>query len=512
MRPPTRLLCYVLLLLLLNACAAQNPLPTTPIPIKSSATSLPLTPSLAAATVQLNATPTKSPVSPTVQPPSLTPTPTNPINQPAQYEISAELDYYQHRLSVEEQITYTNNTSEPLPDLMLIIEPARYPNVFLLGRIAWGDGEPILDYTRDIAYLRIPLEPDLQPNDSVELQLSYDLLLPSPNPSYYGRPVPFGYSSRQTNLVDWYPFIPPYVPGQGWWVNEAGYFGEHLVYESADFEVHIRLGDAGSELVIAASAPAEIEGDWHHYQLKAARNFVWSVSDQYVLTTTTVGSVSILGYYFAANARAGEAALQTTAEALGLYNDLFGPYPRRSLSVVEADFLDGMEYDGLFFLSKGFYNLYSGGPADYLTAIAAHETAHQWWYSAVANDQALEPWLDEALSTYSERLYYENIHPQGLDWWWTYRVHYYQPGGWVDGSIYNPEGFRGYRDAIYLNGALFLEDLRELVGDEHFFHFLNAYTTKYTHQIVTADRFFDLLDDFTEQDITPLLERYFQHR
>jgi hypothetical protein len=142
---------------------------------------------------------------------------------------------------------------------------------------------------------------------------------------------------------------------------------------------------------------------WHHYQLKAARNFVWSVSDQYVLTTTTVGSVSILGYYFAANARAGEAALQTTAEALGLYNDLFGPYPRRSLSVVEADFLDGMEYDGLFFLSKGFYNLYSG----------------QWWYSAVANDQALEPWLDEALSTYSERLYYENIHPQGLDWWWT---------------------------------------------------------------------------------------------
>ena len=295
-------------------------------------------------------------------------------------------------------------------------------------------------------------------------------------------------------------------------MNEAGYFGEHLVYESADFEVHIRLGDEGSELVIAASAPAEIEGDWHHYQLKAARNFVWSVSDQYVLTTTTVGSVSILGYYFAANARAGEAALQTTAEALGLYNDLFGPYPRRSLSVVEADFLDGMEYEGLFFLSKGFYNLYSGGPADYLTAIAAHETAHQWWYSAVANDQALEPWLDEALSTYSERLYYENIHPQGLDWWWTYRVHYYQPGGWVDGSIYNPEGFRGYRDAIYLNGALFLEDLRELVGDEHFFHFLNAYTTKYTHQIVTADRFFDLLDDFTEQDITPLLERYFQHR
>ena len=87
--------------------------------------------------------------------------------------------------------------------------------------------------------------------------------------------------------------------------------------------------------------------------------------------------------------------------------------------MVEADFLDGMEYDGLYFLSKGFYNLYSGGPADYLTAIAAHETSHQWWYSAIGNDQALEPWLDEALATYSERLFYENLHPEGLVWWWT---------------------------------------------------------------------------------------------
>ena len=512
MRPPTRLLCFVLLFLLLSACAAQNSVPSANIPAQTNTASLPTIPPPAGVTVQPSATPTDSPASSTVQIHSLTPTPTKTINQPTQYDLSAELNYYQHSLSVEEQIAYTNNTSEPLPDLMLVIEPARYPNVFILNRIAWGDGEPILDYTRETAHLRIPLEPALQPNAAVELQLSYELLLPSPSPSYYGRPVPFGYSSRQTNLVDWYPFIPPYVPGQGWWVNEAGYFGEHLVYEIADFNVRIRLSNARSNLVIAAGTPAKIESDWHHYQMEAARNFVWSVSDQYVLTSTTVGSVTVLSYYFAANAKAGEAALQATSEALDLFNALFGPYPRQSLSVVEADFLDGMEYDGLFFLSKGFYNLYSGGPADYLTAIAAHETAHQWWYSAVANDQALEPWLDEALSTYSERLYYEKVHPEGLDWWWTYRVHYYQPGGWVDGSIYNPEGFRAYRDAIYLNGALFLEDLRNLVGHDPFFLFLRTYTDKYSHQIVTADEFFDLLDDLTEQDITPLLERYFQNR
>jgi hypothetical protein len=33
---------------------------------------------------------------------------------------------------------------------------------------------------------------------------------------------------------------------------------------------------------------------------------------------------------------------------------------------------------------------------------AAHETAHQWFYSLVGNDQARDPWLDEGLATWAE--------------------------------------------------------------------------------------------------------------
>ena len=51
---------------------------------------------------------------------------------------------------------------------------------------------------------------------------------------------------------------------------------------------------------------------------------------------------------------------------------------------------------------------------------------------AVANDQALEPWLDEALCTYSEKLYLETYAPQALDWWLQVRLLYYQPRGYVD--------------------------------------------------------------------------------
>lgn len=147
-----------------------------------------------------------------------------------------------------------------------------------------------------------------------------------------------------------------------------------------------------------------------------------------------------------------------------------------------------------------------------MIAIAAHETAHQWWYGALGNDQALEPWLDEALSTYSERFYYENLHPEALDWWWTYRIYYYQPRGWVDGTIYNPEGYWAYRDAIYLNGALFMDDLRKEMGDEAFFEFIRVYAAEHVGQIVTADNFFDTLASFTPSDLSPLLENYFKNR
>jgi aminopeptidase N len=97
---------------------------------------------------------------------------------------------------------------------------------------------------------------------------------------------------------------------------------------------------------------------------------------------------------------------------------------------------DGMEYDGLIFLSSDFYKQYNGTARSNLATIGVHEIAHQWWFSLVGNDHALEPWLDEALSTYSERIFYENNYPANISWWWQFRVDYFKPTGYVDGSIY----------------------------------------------------------------------------
>ncbi|GAH16114.1 unnamed protein product, partial [marine sediment metagenome] len=146
-----------------------------------------------------------------VEVPQATSTSEKNLNELTQYNLTAALDYAKHHLAVEEDISYTNQSSEPILDLLLIVEPARYPGVFHLKDLTWGDGNPVLGYSHEIGQLQIPLEEPLEPGEIIKLSLEYELTLTSPDPSFYGRPVPFGYSTRQTNLVDWYPFIPPYV-------------------------------------------------------------------------------------------------------------------------------------------------------------------------------------------------------------------------------------------------------------------------------------------------------------
>ncbi|MGB9640826.1 MAG: M1 family metallopeptidase [Anaerolineales bacterium] len=508
----TSLIC--ILLASINAACGSSALPQ---PTNSLKATLPAT--------------TNSPTVSATFSASLIPTPTEPSADDAlpNYNLNVELNYPLHQIAVEETITYTNRTKEPLKDIVLMVEPNRYDGTFHLKNFIVN--EKNLSAAPDIQanQMHLALEQPLSPNQKLYLSISYELNLPRPIPNPTTRPVPFGWTERQTNLVDWYPFIPPYVEGEGWLAHQPGYFGEHLVYETSNFDVTIKnrgketlhapttSSDNGEtqpgQLTIAASAPARQNGNEIHYVLSKARTFAWSVSHDYLVQTQMVGNILVIGYAFPIHAQAAEAALRTTAQSLDLFQKLFAPYPHSTLSVVEADFLDGMEYDGLYFLSNGFYNLYQGNPAEYLVAIAAHETSHQWWFGIIGNDQAEQPWLDESLATYSEKLYYEYTYPEAQTWWWTYRVDFFKPDGFINGSIYSfsnsSSPYESYRNAVYLNGAKFLEDLRKAMGNPAFFNFLKRYVSTYQYKIVTTKDFFNLLKQSSTIDLDPLIKNYF---
>ena len=46
------------------------------------------------------------------------------------------------------------------------------------------------------------------------------------------------------NLTNWYPFVVPYINGE-WILHEPWYYGEHLVYDAADYEVNVKFATNG---------------------------------------------------------------------------------------------------------------------------------------------------------------------------------------------------------------------------------------------------------------------------
>ncbi len=124
--------------------------------------------------------------------------------------------------------------------------------------------------------------------------------------------------------------------------------------------------------------------------------------------------------------------------------------------------------------------------------------------------EVTDPWLDEALAVYSERLFYEYNHPAYGDWWWNFRVNYFGPSGYVDQDVYQFSTFRQYVDAVYLNGATFLDDLRVRVGDEAFFDALQDYAQTHSRGIASASDFFDAVRRHTSRDFSAITGSYLQ--
>ncbi len=418
----------------------------------------------------------------------------------ALYTLYVTLDYAGHAAAVNESIRYTNNTGQGLSNIVMAVEPNLFTDCFDLGLLD-QDGVALSDYTLDGQRLTISLPQPLAPGAATTLALGYRLALPVKSAD-----GTFGYRDDQLNLTDWYPFI---VPFSGDWVlHDPWSFGEHLVYDSADYDVYVMTQDP--KVVLAASAPAKVNGSSTHYHLEGARTFVLSASDSYLMEQSAVGPVGITAYFFAGHEDAGKAVVWMATQSLGLYEAKYAPYPYESLSVVESDMADGQEYDGLVFLSSKFYTDYGGTAQSNLFSIGTHEIAHQWWFGLVGDDQAKEPWLDEAMAVYSERIFYEYNYPNYGDWWWNFRVNYFGPSGYVDSDIYSFSTFRDYVDAVYLNGAEMLDDLRTRVGDDAFFAFLRDYAASYGGGRASGDDFFATLRRHTNKDFSDILQTYMQ--
>jgi hypothetical protein len=177
--------------------------------------------------------------------------------------------------------------------------------------------------------------------------------------------------------VGWATDPPPVRSAAEAWTSPA-----------ADFDVHI---NAPRGLNVVATGEALGDGHW---RARAVRDFAVAVG-RFTITRATVAVPRPVRVTIGAEKTSGarpQSFLPPIREALQSYSARFGPYPWSTYTAaVMSDFaVGGYEYPTLVFLGSA-----SGHQA-------AHETAHQWFYSLVGNDQARDPWLDEALAAWSE--------------------------------------------------------------------------------------------------------------
>jgi hypothetical protein len=392
------------------------------------------------------------------------------------------VDYKAKTAAVSATLVFHNREADPISVIVLDVQANQWADGFQLLDIK-VNGEPA-NYALDLNQLQVSLAEPLATDCGLEIGLEFQLRpaeIRDGLRSYRGF---YGYSPRQLNLGHFLPTVAARLDGS-WRIHEPIGIGEQVVYDVADWHVRVSVDDAADALVLAAPGNVTVLGAnaWE-ITLRNSRDFAISLSDEMIAAEMQVNDNLTVEVYTFADAQinangfrldGADHVLREAEKALALFEQQFSPYSRERFVIVQGDFPDGMEFTGLVFVGGAWFTNFDGGVRNYLTLISVHEIAHQWWYARVGNDSALNPWLDEALATYSEYLFIEEHYPADKNWWWTFRVAGFFPQGEVDSSVYEFATARAYINAIYLRGVQMLHNLRVDIGDEDFFKLLRHY-------------------------------------
>jgi aminopeptidase N len=183
--------------------------------------------------------------------------------------------------------------------------------------------------------------------------------------------------------------------------------------------------------------------------------------------------------------------LAVTDEQLEFFADRFGPYPFDRYGLALADSVPGlaMETQGLSLFSATDLD----GSLGYIQhLLLAHELAHQWFGNAVSPAQWDDIWLNEGFATYAEWMWLDHVGLQPLDGAAADALRALDGGG---GPVRRPAEL--FSDVSYRGGAVALEALRRIVGDEAFIAGLRAWVQDRIDGVGTTDEFVASMERLT---------------
>lgn len=255
--------------------------------------------------------------------------------------------------------------------------------------------------------LEVPLDTP-KPSESIMLKLDFAMTLPQNE----GR---MSYDEHALWLGNWLPILA--VRDQaGWHLDPYEPIGDPFYSENANYQVNVTLPEsyqlASTATDKAATVDSSVRGQ-KTYRLQASnvRDFAMVVMDStYHFLENKVGNTDVRTWYRDEDYK-GQAERNHLAsiESLRYFNSQFGVYPYTEYDVVRTGgSINGMEYPSIVFLD-GRHFMQEGNNG---IVTAVHETAHQWFYSLIGNNQVDEAWLDEGFAEYASLAFLTAKYPK----------------------------------------------------------------------------------------------------
>lgn len=368
----------------------------------------------------------------------------NSLGLTATYDVNATIRWNANRLSVTSVATVTNTTESVVEAMTFNFIPARIGSL-ALREVRVGDegANAQIDDVSLIVSMPVPLEPGAQTTVTIVYDATFNT----------GARKKKWLFAKIDNVVTAYRWIPWLSKHHSW---STPNFGETYVTQAAS-DVRVTLSSDRADVKFATTG-RQVEGDGVSQVFVAhnVRDFNFSASPRYKVSTSQLNGVTLSTYTFSLSSSALSGLTRT---AFDEFSEKIGPYPYETLNVAEIPRGGGMESPGMLWIPS---NATSAARKRYLVS---HEVAHQWFYAVVGNDQATDPFADEALSEFLVRTIIGFRDSQCGE-------------TRLDGSVYD-YGSRCYYEVVYVQGAAYLNAYRERVGADAFWAGVRAYYDKF---------------------------------
>lgn len=440
--------------------------------------------------------------------------------QRAEYVMDVTLDVTSHRLAGTQKLTYHNNSQDTLtkvyyhlyfnafqPGSMMDVRSMNIqdPDPRIGDRIAalkedeigYQHIQSLKHDGREVSFhvtgtiLEVTLKKPILPSSRTVFEMSFEAQVP----------VQIRRSGRNNregiaySMTQWYPKIAEY-DFMGW--HAYPYIAREFHSVWGDYDVRINLDPAfivGGTGVLQNPEKVghgyETQGmevrrppgniTWH-FVAKNVHDFAWAADPDYTHEIAKVPNGPELHFFY----QPGEKTTQNwsrlkdfTVRHFEYMNRHFGNYPYPVYSVIQGGD-GGMEYP-MCTLITGERTVGS------LIGVTAHEVSHSWYHGVLANNEALYPWMDEGFTDFSANEALAQIFNEADPHGASYAAYF----SLVESGLQEPASQhadhyntnRAYSIAAYSMGAVFLHQLKYIIGEENFYRGMRRYyhTWKFRH-------------------------------